>query len=353
MKALFIAGGAGTRLWPLSRNERPKQFHALAGESSLLAQSIERVRPLVRAEDTWVVTAARHVEMTAAHAADVPPGQIIGEPFPIGTNLAVGLGALHIARQDPEATLFVGWADSFVGNEEEYLRALRLAEDVARASSGVILGVRPHFPATGYGYIRAGSGLTGHDGAFHIDGFEEKPTAERAEEFLAEGGYYWNPGMSVWVVSRLLEQIRLHKPEHYDALTKIDSVIGTPHEREATAEALRGLDPEPIDTAVFERAEGLAVVPADLRWSDVGSWDAVYELSAPEPGANASSGEVVAVDTSGCLIHGSDRLIATLGVSDLIIIDAGDCLLVAHKGQAARLKELHTAVVRANRGDLT
>ena len=151
LKAVFIAGGAGTRLWPLSREGRPKQFHALAGEASLMRQTVERVLPVIPARDVWVVTGARHVEQTRTELPEVPPLQIVGEPFPLGTNLAVGLGALHVARHDPEAVIFVGWADSYFRDGEEFRRALLESARVARESGGVIVGVRPTHPATGYG----------------------------------------------------------------------------------------------------------------------------------------------------------------------------------------------------------
>ena len=224
---------------------------------------------------------------------------------------------------------------------------------MARETAGVIVGVRPTHPATGYGYIRAGAALKGHEGAYAIAGFEEKPDAGRARAFLDDGSYYWNPGMSAWVASRLLELIRLHKPAHHEALMKLEPHLGTKREGEAMREAFAGLDREPIDTAVFERAEGLATVVTDPGWSDVGTWAAVYELGAEGEGANATRGEVVALDTSGCLVHAAPgRPVFTLGVSDLVIVDAGDCLLVARRDQAERLKELHTLARESRHGNL-
>ncbi|HEX8190949.1 MAG TPA: sugar phosphate nucleotidyltransferase [Pyrinomonadaceae bacterium] len=353
LRAVFIAGGAGTRLWPLSRGARPKQFHALAGGVSLLRQTVERVLPVIPARDVWVVTGARYVEQTRAELPEVPPRQIVGEPFPLGTNLAVGLGALHVARRDPEAVIFVGWADSYFRDGEEFRRALRASARVAREAAGVIVGVRPTQPATGYGYIRAGEALKGHEGAYRIAGFEEKPGPERARAFLADGSYYWNPGMSAWVASRLLELIRLHKPAHHAALMRLEPHLGTEREGEAMGEAFAGLDREPIDTAVFEKAEGLATVVTDPGWSDVGTWAAVYELGAEGGPANATRGEVVALDTTGCLVHAAaGRPVFTLGVSDLVIVDAGDCLLVARRDQAERLKELHALARESGREDL-
>lgn len=353
LKAVFIAGGAGTRLWPLSRGARPKQFHALAGEASLMRQTVERVLPVIAARDVWVVTGARYVEQTRAELPEVPAEQVVGEPFPLGTNLAVGLGALHVARRDPEAVIFVGWADSYFRDGEEFRRVLLEAARVAREAAGVIVGVRPTHPATGYGYIRAGEPLAGFEGAYRIEGFEEKPDEARARAFVGEGRYYWNPGMSAWVASRLLELIRVHKPEHHEALLRLEPHLGTPREREMMEEAFAGLDREAIDTAVFEKAEGLATVVTDPGWSDVGTWAAVYELGAEGEAGNATRGEVVALDTRGCLIHAAEgRPVFALGVSDLVVVDAGDCLLVARRDQAERLKELHALAKEKGQGHL-
>jgi mannose-1-phosphate guanylyltransferase len=224
---------------------------------------------------------------------------------------------------------------------------------VAREAAGVIVGVRPTHPATGYGYIRAGEALGGFEGAYRIAGFEEKPDLNRARAFLADGSYYWNPGMSAWVASRLLELIRLHKPAHHAALVKLEPHLGTEREQEAMEEAFAGLDREPIDTAVFERAEGLATVVTDPGWSDVGTWAAVYELGAEGESGNSARGRVIALDTTGCLIHAAEgRPVFTLGVSDLVIVDAGDCLLVARRDQAERLKELHKLAKENGHEDL-
>jgi mannose-1-phosphate guanylyltransferase len=361
LKAVFIAGGAGTRLWPLSREARPKQFHALAGEASLMRQTVERVLPVVPASDVWVVTGERYVAQTRVELPEVPAAQIVGEPFPLGTNLAVGLGALHVARRDPEAVVFVGWADSYVRDGEEFRRALLAAARLARETAGVIVGVRPTYPATGYGYIRAGAALGGAESAYAIAGFEEKPDGARARAFLADGSYLWNPGMSVWVASRLLELIRRHKPAHHEALLRVEPHLGTPRERAAMEKAFAGLDREPIDTAVFEKAEGLATVVTDPGWSDVGTWAAVYDLGADEGGedawaergTNVTRGEVVTLETSGCLVRAAaGRPVFTLGVSDLVIVDAGDCLLVARRDQAERLKELHALARQSGHSEL-
>ncbi|HEY3414716.1 MAG TPA: sugar phosphate nucleotidyltransferase [Armatimonadota bacterium] len=343
MVAVFMAGGSGTRLWPLSREDNPKQLHALIGEDSLMTQTVTRVLPLVSAEDVWIVTNARYVDRIAEHAPGVPRDHVIGEPFALGTNLAVGLAAIHVAKQDPDAIMFVGWADSYIENGDAFLAALSLAEKAARECDGVVLGVRPTYAATGYGYIEIGRPLSGCEGACRIAQFLEKPDQETAEEFLQSGRYLWNPGISVWKASALLDLMKHCKTDHYEALMEVSAVLGTPQEQEVMERVLRPLDKDAIDTAIFEKASNLATVAVDLGWSDVGSWASLFDVLAPE-GGNVTRGPVIAVDTENCLIFGQDRLIGTLGVSDLVIVDAGDAILVARKEDAERLKDLHQTI---------
>ena len=240
--------------------------------------------------------------------------------------------------------MLVGWADSFIGNETEFLAALQLAEKAALQSDGVILGVRPTHPFTSYGYIELGRPLPGNEGAFRIARFEEKPDAERAQDFYNSGKYLWNPGISIWKVSTLLDLMRRYKPDHFAALQEVSKSLGTSYEAAAMEKCFSGLDREAIDTAIFEKAEHLATVPVELKWSDIGSWSALHEVLALND-ENVTRGRVVSMDTSNCLIFGrEERLIATLGISDLVIIDAGDVILVARKQDAECLKDLHAEV---------
>lgn len=346
MIALFMAGGSGTRLWPLSRESNPKQLHALVGAQSLIAQTVERVLPIIAPNDVWIVTSRKYVDRVAEHVPAVHKDKIIAEPFALGTNLAVGLGAVHVANENPDAIIFVGWADSYIAHDKEFCDALMVAESVAGYTDGVVLGVKPTYPATGYGYIEMGEAVQDGVDARWIVRFEEKPDQERAEQYLRSGNYLWNPGISVWRVSRLMELMLKYKPDHYAALKQVARYIGTPHLDEAMNDAFEGLDREAIDTAILERADSLATVPVDLGWSDVGSWSALKEVLGEE-GDNVTRGRVITVDTSDCLIYGQDRLIGTLGISGLVIVDAGDAILVARKEDADRLKDLHNAIKAA------
>lgn len=344
MIALFIAGGSGTRLWPVSREDKPKQLQTLVGDKSLMTQTVERIAPIIETKDVWIVTNKNYAEQISTHAPDVLKAQIITEPFPLGTNLAVGLGAVHIAKSNPEAVIAVGWADSYIGKEAEFLSALLKAERLAPEVDGVILAVKTTYPATAYGYIEVGDSIFGHDGAFDIARFEEKPNTERAEVFFKSSCHYWNTGISVWKISTLMNLMRQFKPDHYKALTYVAEAIGTPDQNARMKEAFNGLDRIAIDPAIFEKAKRMATIPVDLDWNDIGSWSAIYEVQAQNDSGNVTRGQVVSIDTKNCLIYAQKRLITTLGVSDLVIVETEDAILVAHKDDTDRLKELHTKV---------
>lgn len=344
MIALFIAGGSGTRLWPLSRVKTPKQLQPIIGEKPLISQTVERIRPLIEPRDVWIITNREYTEEIALQVPAVPPGQIIAEPFPIGTNLAAGLGALHIARRDPDAVIVLGWADAYIGKPTEFIKAVEAAAKLAPEVDGVILGVHPSYPATSYGYIEAGACVAGHASAFRIARFEEKPSFQRAQSFVGSGRHFWNPGISVWRAATLLKLIEMYKPDHYAALQTVAQSIGTTDEFTCLEKAFRDLDPAPIDHCLFEKAQNLATIPADLDWSDVGSWSAVYELQVNGSGSNVTSGAVVTLDTAKCLIYAKKRLVATLGVSDLVIVETEDAVLIARKSDTDRLKELYAQV---------
>ncbi|MGI8469806.1 MAG: mannose-1-phosphate guanylyltransferase [Pyrinomonadaceae bacterium] len=343
MIALFIAGGSGTRLWPLSRENNPKQLHSIIGSKSLMTQTIERMKPLLEPKDIWIVTGKNYAMRIAECSPGVPREQIITEPFPLGKNLAVGLGVIHIARNSPEAIIVIGWTDSYIGKKSEFHAALQKAALLASKVDGVILAAPATYPATAYGYIKVGELIPEHKGAFKIACFEEKPNIERAEQFLKSPSYFWNTGISVWKISNLLELIKKHTPEHYAALKYVSEAIGTSSEAARMEEAFKNLDRMEIERAIFEKAAHMATIPVDLDWSDVGSWSAIYDIQS-QGGGNVTRGSVVAVNTDSCLIYGQKRLIATLGVSDLVIVETDDAILIARKDDAQGLEELHAKV---------
>ncbi|HEY3282770.1 MAG TPA: sugar phosphate nucleotidyltransferase [Armatimonadota bacterium] len=342
MHAVIMAGGSGTRLWPASRKHHPKQLHALVSDQTLIRETLERILLVVPPEHTWVFTNEGYVSKMRAEVPEVTPEHVVSEPFPLGTSLAIGLAALMVSLEDPTATLLVAWSDNTVTEAEAFREALTLADRAAQKADGVIVGVRPTYAATGYGYIKMGHPLHdgGLEGAYWIERFVEKPNAKTAQEYLEDGGYLWNPGIAVWRVDRLLELFARFCPEEHEALMRLRPALGTEGEAEAIHRELGPLKKEAIDYTIHERAEHLATIPADLGWSDIGTWAALKDVLPPNQGSNLVRGPWTGLHTEGCLIYAKDRLITTLGVTDLVIVDTGDCILVAHRDNSQQVKDL-------------
>lgn len=339
-----MAGGNGTRLWPLSREDNPKQLQSFVGDKSLMTQTIEQIAPLIPAENVWIVTNQKYYEQIARHSVGVPKEQIITEPFALGTNLAVGLGLIHLAKKNPDEIVLVGWADAHIGKQAEFCEAARQAAEVARETPGVILGVKPNSPSTAYGYIEIGRRVAGGSGQFYeIAKFEEKPAASRAAEFCQSERYLWNSGISIWKASTLLNLMRDLTPDHFNALGEVSALLETENSSAKIKEIFADLPKTTIDQAIFEKAQNLVTLPVDVGWNDIGAWSAIYDVQIAQE-QNVTRGKVISVDTEKCLIYAEKRLIATLGISDLVIVETEDAILIARKGETDRLKELYAKV---------
>ncbi|MCZ7543701.1 MAG: sugar phosphate nucleotidyltransferase [Anaerolineae bacterium] len=351
--ALIMAGGGGTRLWPLSRIDHPKQFVGLFGRRSLFQLAYDRIASLIPPARVFVVTGARYANLVHAELPDLPRENIIVEPEGRNTAPAVGLGALHIRRCDPEATMAVLTADHVIHKAAVFRDVLAAGAQVAAGGALVTLGVRPNAPNTGFGYIEQGEslGAVGDFEAYRVVRFTEKPDLETAERYVASGRYHWNSGMFVWRVERIMAEFARQQPALYAALRDIDAGLGAPDPRAALERVWRDIDPISIDYAIMEGARQVAVLPVDIGWRDVGSWDAVYAETAATPGENVMNGdgELLAVDTEGCLVH-SDRLVAAVGLQNLVIVDTGDALLICPRERAQDVRQV-VAQLRAAQRD--
>ncbi len=350
--ALIMAGGGGTRLWPLSRKNRPKQLLKLLGERSMFELAVDRLLPLFAPEQILVVASAAYAGPLRAQRPQLPAENFIVEPEPRNTAPAIGLAAAHLHRRDPEAVMACLTADHFIGQEALFRDLLQAAEKVARQDYLVTLGIHPTFASTGYGYIQRGGALkepglpqAGPFQAFHAERFKEKPGLAEAEAMLADGLHAWNSGMFVWRVERLLQEYARQMPELYQALVEI----------EATPEALGrvwGQTPKTsIDYGIMEgaaKAGAVAVIPAEgLNWSDIGSWDALIDLLPPDAAGNVVvGGEHLGLETTGTLIHASGpcRLVATIGVSNLVIIATDDAVFVCPRERAQEVRSVVEAL---------
>jgi mannose-1-phosphate guanylyltransferase len=325
-----MAGGAGTRFWPRSRVHTPKQLLALRGERSLLQETVARVSPPIARERVLVVTARAHARGVARQLPGAVRRHLLVEPQGRNTAAAIALAALRVARRAPEAVLAVLPADHVVGDLPAFRSDLRLALEVAERSGALVtIGVAPTHAETGYGYIRLGAALPDARGrcAWAAE-FIEKPDRVRAEALVASGDVLWNSGIFAWRASAILAALRAHVPEVVEPLERAGA---SPR---ALAAAYRRLPSISIDYGVLERAARVAVVRARFRWSDVGSWAAVAALWSGGNGGNALRGRTLSIDSRGCLVDSPERLVAMLGVEDLVVVDTPDAILVCRKDRA-------------------
>jgi mannose-1-phosphate guanylyltransferase len=349
MFAIVMAGGAGTRLWPLSRRETPKQLLALTGDTSLLQQTVARLGPVLKPQDIYVITSDSHVRATRSQLPQLPEENVLGEPLARSTAVAAGL-ATALARRESDEVALVLPADHFVGDERAFADALREAAHVAERGYLVTLGVVPTDAATGYGYIKAGARLHPSSPTSLVAEFVEKPDAERATGFLAEGGYFWNAGIFVWRVYAFRQALERFQPELAEALDAVADVHRTPGWMGRVREILEPIPAITIDVGIAEpaAAEGrMAVVPLLAGWSDIGSWSALLEALTTARGKDlVASGRHLDRDSHRVLVHGGDRLIVTVGLEDLIIVDTPDALLVCHRDRAEEIKPVLDEIAR-------
>jgi mannose-1-phosphate guanylyltransferase len=321
-----MAGGSGTRFWPRSRARTPKQLLPIAGRRSLLADTLARIRPLVGSRRTLVVTGAGHATAVRRAARGVPRANVLVEPEGRNTAAAIALAALRLAADSPDAVMIVLPADHAVGDADRFRDTLARAMTVAETTDRLVtIGIPPTYPETGYGYIQVGEPLDRDaEGAHAVVRFLEKPDRERAATLIAGGDVLWNAGIFAWRVERIVAELWRWLPE---LMTPLEAALrrGT---AAALARAYRRLPAISIDHGVLERADRVAVVRATFPWSDVGSWAAVADLWRDGDAANAVRGNAVVLDSGGCVVDAGSRLVALVGVHDMIVVDTPDAVLV-------------------------
>jgi len=328
--AVIMAGGSGTRFWPLSRQKSPKQLLALFGKGTLLEQTVERIQSLIAAERTYIFTNELLCEEVQRRFPGIPPDQVVAEPAARNTAPTIGLAAHEILRHDPDGLMVVLPSDHVIRKPGVFRRCLRAACRVgATEGRSVILGLKPTEPHTGYGYVRLGEKEDGLDGQeiFRVVRFTEKPPLKTARRYVASGRYLWNGGMFIWRASTLLSNLEECQPTMARGLTEIAATGGI-----RSPETLRRLYPRlekiSIDFALMERVSGVYAVAADIGWSDVGSWSVAYDLNPKDGHGNVRPGHTLCLGSQGNMIVSPDKFVVTVGVQDLIIVETGDALLV-------------------------
>jgi mannose-1-phosphate guanylyltransferase len=345
LHAIIMAGGSGTRFWPKSRRDRPKQLLRLFGDETMLQQTVARIEPLVPAGRILVVTGADQAEATRAQLPDLPAENVVAEPCPRDTGPCVGLAAWLVKKADPAGTMIVMAADHVIQPAESFRRSVRAAVSVIEADPSALItfGIKPTRPETGYGYIERGEPLGEPDGipVHRVVQFREKPDRETAESFLAAGNFVWNSGIFLWRADTILDEFQRHRPELAAALARVGKTLGTPAAGETIAREYPLMEKVPIDRAVMEKAANVRCLEVRYDWNDVGDWRSLASLLPRDAQGNAIQGEVVARDTSGSIIISDDGgLIAALGLEDVVIVQSGKATLVARRDQMDKLKAL-------------
>ncbi len=344
--AVIMAGGGGTRLWPLSRRARPKQLLSLFDERSLFQIAVSRLDGVFPYERILVVTVESQAALLRAQVPEIPAENYLIEPLPRGTASVVGLAAIALQARDPQAVMAILTSDHYMGNEYRFRRLLEAAFEVAQDGYLVTLGIEPTFPATGYGYIQQGAlfGRFQKQEVYKVLRFKEKPTEEAAREMLESGDHAWNSGMFVWRVDSILDEFKSQMPQLIQTLAEIRRAWDTPQRSETIQRLWPEVKSETIDYGIMEGAPKVAVIPAaGLGWSDVGSWDSLFDvLSGDQHGNIVIGGEHIGIDTERSLMYVSQphRLIVTIGVEDLVVVDTGDVLLVCRKDQAQKVRQV-------------
>ncbi len=356
--AVIMAGGGGTRLWPLSRIDHPKQMLSLGGERSLFQVAVDRLDGIFPPERILVVTVQEQAAILQEQCPQIPVENFLLETMPRGTASVVGYAAAALSKINPDAVMAVLTADHIIGNLKLFQRILTSAYLTAGKKFLVTLGVTPTYPATGYGYIRKGEDLGQFEDihSFQVLEFTEKPRLEDAEKMLASGEYSWNSGMFIWRADVILAEIARQMPELSSQLEEIQEAWHTPSRDRIIREVWPKIQPQTIDFGIMENAEQVAVIPAaDLEWNDVGSWEALFEVLNTDPNGNIIQNvEHIGLDTQGSIIYGSGqpRTVVTIGARDLIVVDTGDVLLICSRDQAQQVRQIVDQLKSAGRTDL-
>ena len=340
--ALVLAGGKGERFWPWSRSSEPKQFLSLTGTRSLIQLTWDRLHNIFAPENIFVATGQALIPLVQKHLPRLPLENIFVEPTGRNTAPCIGLAALHLQKMDPQAVMLVLPADHLIVNKKVFQHCLQQCLALAAEKDFLItIGIKPTRPETGYGYIeKKETPWRGKSGVYRVNKFVEKPDRIKAQEFLAAGNFYWNSGIFAWKTKLILAKIQEYLPALDRGLKEIEPHLGTAHEEEALAQLFPALPDVSIDYGVMEKEKNVLMVEGNFDWDDLGSWTALAKQFHKKGEANVSKGQHLGIATKDCLVYAEDTLVATLGVSDLVIVQSNGVVLVCSMDRAQEIKDL-------------
>lgn len=339
--ALIMAGGKGERFWPRSRVTLPKQFLSLTDDGKTMIQlTVERISPIVALEDVYIATNKNYKELVKQQLPGLPEENILCEPIGRNTAPCIGLGAVHVAKKYEDATMMVLPSDHLIKHNDIFADTLKSACDIAEQRENLVtVGITPNYPETGYGYIKYNKGSK-LDGGYSVEKFVEKPDLETAKSYLADGSYLWNSGMFAWKISTILECFKKFMPSTFDGLMKIKEAVGTADENTVLEAEFPNLESQSVDYGIMEKADSIYSIPGNFGWDDVGSWLAVGRIKENDENGNVVNGNVITVNTKDCVIEGAKKLIATVGLRDIVVVDTEDATLITTKENAGEIKQV-------------
>ena len=339
--ALIMAGGKGERFWPRSRKSFPKQFLCLTGDGkTMIQQTVERILPIVDIEDVYISTNESYKELVRSQLPDIPEENILCEPIGRNTAPCIGLGAVHMRKKYGDAVMLVLPSDHQIKYKGMFIDVLKDAVTVASNGENLVtIGITPNAPETGYGYIKFNPKVQVGRG-FSVDCFKEKPDRTTAKQYLESEEYLWNSGMFIWKASTVLNSMEKHLPEIYNGLLKIENSIGNEDAAAVLSSVFENIPSESIDYGILEKEQNIYVLPGTFGWDDVGSWLAVERMKRVNDAGNVVEGNAMTVNVKNCIIEGSDKLIACVGLRDLVIVDTEDATLICSKESTADIKKI-------------
>lgn len=350
--ALIMAGGRGERFWPKSRRRMPKQFLSLTDDGRTMIQhTVERILPLVEMGDIYIATNHEYKSIVMEQLPELPEGNILCEPIGKNTAPCIGLGAIHIGKKYEDALMLVLPSDHLIKYNNMFVNTLRDACEIATEGKNLVtIGITPDYPETGYGYIKFNTNIC-KGRAYGVERFVEKPNLEKAKEYLRTEEYLWNSGMFVWKISSIMGNLKEYMGDTYEGLLRIQRAIGTPEQNEVLNKEFHGFVSESIDYGIMEKATDIYTLPGTFGWDDVGSWLAVERIKKTNEFGNVINGNIITVNTKNCIIEGMEKLIATVGLEDMVIVDSEDALLICNKNSTGDIKKVLENLKTCNRDE--